>query len=149
MTSSEEPVALLIEFDLATGKRAGNIDPYDRGLLCLAQNLDVTPALEIRLIIDGRDPTQYEGITGITILRGKDVINTKIDEIVKPRYVITHPELFRRHCDEKRIVLMDIIKDIIALYPDITLEELTQKALETLYNMGVIGIRKQFPARKL
>ena len=69
-------VALLIEFDLSTGRRPGGIDPRDPGLRCYGwQNLDTIPAKEIRLIVDGRDPKQYEGIEGIKILWGRDEIN--------------------------------------------------------------------------
>jgi len=45
--------ALLIEFDLATGKRAGDINPKDPALPCYGwQNLEREPAIEIRLVED-------------------------------------------------------------------------------------------------
>jgi len=89
--------ALLIEFDLKTGRRAGNIDPRDKGLKCYGwQNLDEEDinakgyvwksdipagqrALEIRVVEDGRDLSQYEGVPGVTVLRGNAAINDALD----------------------------------------------------------------------
>jgi len=90
--------ALLIEFDLKTGRRAGNINPRDKGLKCYRwQNLDEEDinakgyvwksdipagqrALEIRVVEDGRDLSQYEGIPGVTVLRGNAAINEALDK---------------------------------------------------------------------
>ena len=90
--------ALLIEFDLRSGRRAGNINPRDRGLKCYGwQNLDEEDinakgyvwksdipagcrALEIRVVEDGRDLRQYEGIAGVTVLRGNKAINDALDK---------------------------------------------------------------------
>ena len=79
--------ALLIEFDLKSGKRAGNIQPKeDKNLLCYGwQNLDVNPALEIRIINDNRDLSQYENIKGITILHNNDEINNAIKKYMPPQ----------------------------------------------------------------
>jgi len=89
--------ALLIEFDLKTGRRAGNINPRDKGLKCYGwQNLDEEDinakgyvwksdipagqrALEIRVVEDGRDLSQYEGVPGVTVLRGNAAINDALD----------------------------------------------------------------------
>jgi len=89
--------ALLIEFDLKSGRRAGNIDPRDKGLKCYGwQNLDEEDinakgyvwksdipagqrALEIRVVEDGRDLSQYEGVPGVTVLRGNAAINDALD----------------------------------------------------------------------
>jgi len=98
---------LLIEFDLKTGRRAGGIDPRDHGLRCYGwQNLDeedllekgyvfksnLPPgnrALELRIIVDGRDPSIYEGIPGITVLRGNRAINEALDKYFDQyRYVL-------------------------------------------------------------
>jgi len=146
---SDEPVALLIEFDLTTGKRAGNISPYDKGLVCLAQDLESVPAREIRLIADGRDPKQYENIPGVKIIRGKDEINRLIDEIAKPRYYVGDPELFRTSLQEEGIRLKDVKEAVRKKHPDLPREELENKVLEELYNRGVLGIRKFQRARKL
>jgi len=146
---AKEPVALLIEFDLATGKRAGDISPYDRGLLCLAQDLESVPAREIRLILDNRDPSQYEGIPGVKIIRGKDNINRMIDEIAKPMYVIKDPELFRISLQELGISLREVIETVKGKYRKLAREDLDNKVLEELYNRGILGIKKFQRARKL
>lgn len=88
---------LLIEFDLRTGRRAGDIDPRDPGLKCYRwQNLDEedinakgyvwqsdlppgSRGLEIRVVEDGRDLSQYEGVPGVTVLRGNAAINAALD----------------------------------------------------------------------
>ena len=129
-------VALLIEFDLSTGKRPGGIDPRDPGLRCYGwQNLDTIPAKEIRLIVDGRDPKQYEGIEGIKILWGRDEINKAIQEHIPERYVIENPALFQLHLQQKGISL------------DQYAGKSTQEVLRELYGMGVLGIRKIAPKR--
>lgn len=129
-------VALLIEFDLSTGRRPGGIDPRDPGLRCYGwQNLDTIPAKEIRLIVDGRDPKQYEGIEGIKILWGRDEINKAIQEHIPERYVIENPALFQLHLQQKGISL------------DQYAGKSTQEVLRELYGMGVLGIRKMAPKR--
>lgn len=46
-------IALLIEWNQNTGKRAGNINPKDPKLQCYGwQNMDVTPAIELRVVED-------------------------------------------------------------------------------------------------
>ena len=73
--------ALLIEFDLTTGKRAGDINPRDSKLQCYGwQNLDSSPAKEIRLIEDDRDISQYEGVKGVTVLTD-EAVDRAIKEI--------------------------------------------------------------------
>ena len=80
-------VALLIEWNVYTGKRAGNIDPNDPGLQCYGwQTWDQEPALELRLIEDDRDISQYENIKGVTIIRGIEAINKCIADNFPPRY---------------------------------------------------------------
>ena len=140
---------MLIEFDLATGRRAGNINPRDPGLVCLAQDLESVPAREIRLITDGRDPSKYQNIPGVKVIRGKENINRLIDEIAKPRYYIREPELFRISLQEKNISLEKIIASLKKKYSGLSQEELEDKVLEELYNRGVLGIRKVQRARKL
>ncbi|GAH44035.1 unnamed protein product [marine sediment metagenome] len=79
-------VALLIEFDVSTGKRPANIKSNDPGLWCYGwQKLDVEPALEIRLIRDDRDISTYEGVQGVTVLRGDAAINSAIDALALDR----------------------------------------------------------------
>ena len=79
--------ALLIEFNTRTGERAGNIDPRDPSLQCYNwQNLDSTPPMEIRVIEDDRDITQFEGIAGVTILSTAEEANAAIAEFMPPQF---------------------------------------------------------------
>ena len=83
----KEPIALLIEWNIHTGKRAGNIDPNDPKLQCYGwQVWEEEPALELRLIEDDRDISQYENIEGVTIIRGVKAINKCIADNFPPRY---------------------------------------------------------------
>lgn len=102
--------ALLIEFDLRTGIRAGNVSPRDPNLPCRGwQDLESVPAREIRVIKDGRDVKQYQNVLGITILSGKIEINAAIDSLNLERYTIKEPELFRLHMEQKNINLDDYV----------------------------------------
>ena len=83
----KKPTALLVEWNIYTGKRAGNIDPNDPKLQCYGwQTWDKEPALELRLIEDDRDISQYENIKGVTIIRGIQEINKCIIDNFPPRY---------------------------------------------------------------
>lgn len=79
--------ALKIQFDPATGRRAGDIDPNDPALQCRGatgwQCLDDTSQqpYEIRMIEDARDARQYEGIEGVEVLRGRDAINAALSQL--------------------------------------------------------------------
>lgn len=96
--------ALLIEFDLRTGKRAGNINPRDPALPCHGwQNLNSSPALEIRVVTDERDLSKYRGTKGVTVLDGKDEINAAIQANVPPRYMIFDMQLLIEHAKTKGI----------------------------------------------
>jgi len=130
-------VALLIEFDLKTGKRPGGINPRDPGLKCYGwQDLKSTPAREIRLIEDGRDISQYEGISGITILRGEEEINKAIDSLNLARYIIAEPTLFQMDVGQRGIKLSDI-----------TAQD-EQEALKILYEKHKVkGIKKIEPVK--
>jgi len=132
-----EEVALLIEFDLYTGERAGGINPKDPGLRCYGwQDLESVPAKEIRLVVDGRDVSQYEGIPGITVLKGKDAINMAIDSLNLERY------------DVDNNILFDLSLKALGIDLSLYLGWKTQDILKDLFNQGVAGIRKQTP-RKL
>jgi len=105
---------LLIEIkDWRTGRRAYNINPRDPNLRALGgslwQSLDHEPKgdWEIRLVLDDRDLSKYEGkiilddgsevyhvsdipsdttivdVDGVVVLNGKDEINTAIDHLPK------------------------------------------------------------------
>lgn len=79
--------ALLIEWDPITGKRAGDINPRDPKLQCYGwQNWDREPALELRLVEDDRDLSQYKNVKGVTIIEGVEAINEVIDKHFPPRY---------------------------------------------------------------
>lgn len=126
---------LLIEFNLSTGIRAGNISPNDPGLQCYGwQDLESTPGREVRVIEDDRDIEQYEGIAGITVLRGETAVKQAIHSICKARYKVDNEPLFVEHLREKKINLTDYegwdSRDI--------LEDLKE-------NKKVIGISKKSP----
>jgi len=69
-------VALKIKVDFRSGKRAGEIDPLDPGLYCLAQDLE--DGYEIRLVLDDRDITAYRGVEGIEVIEGVKNIDNAI-----------------------------------------------------------------------
>lgn len=94
--------ALLIEWNPSSGKRAGNINPRDVNLRCNSwQNMDVTPALELRLVEDDRDVSKYKGIEGVTILYGTDQINAAIDTNFPPKISIRDELIYTEHFKEK------------------------------------------------
>jgi len=69
-------VALKIKVDFESGKRAGDIDPRDPGLYCLAQNLE--DGYEIRLVLDDRDISTYQGVEGAEVIEGIENIDNAI-----------------------------------------------------------------------
>lgn len=90
--------ALLIKWNQSTGKRAGNINPRDPGLFCNAwQNMDVTPAIELRTIKDDRDIKQYVTMEGVTVLYGPDQINEAIDQNFPSKYIIEDEIFYAAH----------------------------------------------------
>ena len=93
--------ALLIEWDARTGKRAGGINPKDKHLRCNGwQNLDVEPAIEIRLVEDDRDIIVCEGVT---ILEGESAINEAIEKHIPVKYKIEDMSLLLAHAGQKGI----------------------------------------------
>lgn len=109
-------IALLIEWNPNTGERAGNINPRDPKLQCHGwQNMDVTPAVELRLVEDDRDLSQYEEVEGITVLNGRDEINTAIDVNFPPKISIEDELLYSEHVKEqigdKKIKITDLPDD--------------------------------------
>lgn len=102
--------ALLIEFDLFSGLRAGDISPRDPKLPCRGwQNLDRKPALEIRLVQDNRDLSQYEGVQGVTVLDGKDAINAAIQANIPSRFQIVDKEVMIEHMKEKGVSFNSLV----------------------------------------
>ena len=93
--------ALLIEWK-RNGNRAGGINPKDPKLQCYGwQNMDVNPMLELRVVEDNRDLSQYEGIKGITIIEGKGAINQAIDDNFPPQYHLQDEFLYQEHFKQK------------------------------------------------
>ena len=106
--------ALLIEWNQSTGKRAGNINPRDPGLHCNGwQNMDITPAIELRTIEDDRDIKQYVTMEGVTVLYGPEQINEAIDQNFPSKYVIEDETLYAAHLNSisKQIVFQDLPTD--------------------------------------
>ena len=134
--------ALLIEWDPSTGKRAGNINPKDQNLRCSGwQNMDISPAIELRLVEDDRDLSEYECATnpGVTVLKGKDEINAAIDANFPPKIVIEDQLMYEEHVKEqigeKKIKISDL--------PDDRTKRL--KKLKDKY--GIKGIKKIEPLK--
>lgn len=90
--------ALLIEWDPNTGIRAGNINPRDSKLRCNGwQNMDISPAVELRLVEDNRDMSQYNNISGITVLLSSNEINAAIDANFPSKMVIDDEIIYAAH----------------------------------------------------
>jgi hypothetical protein len=125
---------LKIQVDFETGKRAGNIDPRDRGLACHPtwQNIDV--GYEVRLIVDGRDVAVYENVPGIEILYGENVINAEVQAMQKDRYTVKNEALLVESIKQKGIDISDIP-------PDLSPEEEARE----LYLRGALGIVRYSP----
>lgn len=98
-----EKRALLIEWDKSSGKRTGNINPKeDRNLVCYGwQNMDKNPAIELRLILDNRDMSQYENVDGIIILNGRNEINITIDNNFPSKIFIDDNLMYEEHVKEQ------------------------------------------------
>jgi len=127
--------ALLIEFDVNTGIRPGNINPNDPKLQCYGwQNLELSPQVEIRVIEDDRDVSQYEGVRGVTVLRNKTEINQAIDQNVPVRFSIDNDALLREHLRQKQIKLDEI-------------PGRSQDVLKELFQKGIKGIRESKPVK--
>jgi len=131
-------VALVIEFDPHTGYRPGGVDVRrDRGLFCMSLWQDVDRGIEMRLVLDDRDVSRYEGVAGIEVVRGKEAINAKARELFKPRYAVAVPELFRASF-EKALRDGQIREGEL-----VGLEWRDQ--LKLCYERGVLGMRKDKP----
>jgi len=106
--------ALLIEWNTDTGKRAGDINPNDPNLQCYGwQNMDVDPAIELRLVVDNVHKKAYE-TTGITVLIGKDKINAAIDANFPSKISIQDDLIYSEHVKEKiknKSIIIDNLPD--------------------------------------
>jgi len=138
--------ALLIEFDGATGRRPQGIEANDPKLQCYGwQQLDAdkvielgyTPkfaprgsvCLEIRVIEDERDITQYEGreAEGLKVLYTDQEIQAAIDQYMTPAYRIADEALFKVDVEQRGIKLANIPGN-------------AQEVLKNLHVQGVKGI---------
>lgn len=130
--------ALLIEWNPSSGKRAGNINPRDPGLFCNAwQNMDVSPAIELRTIEDDRDIKQYVTMEGVTVLYGPDQINKAIDQHFPSKYRI-EDETFYAVQLKKKADLIDFD----------SLSNNQMKRLKTLSDQyGIKGIKEIKPKK--
>lgn len=126
--------ALLVEFDITTGKRAGNVSCKDPKLLCHGwQKLDGKNSLEIRLVEDDRDLSQYDGVKGVTVLKGKAVINQAIETNIPNRYGVADGIIMKEAINQKKIDLGQYAgKDSKEIHED-------------LFKKGVAGIVKREP----
>jgi len=96
-----EERALLIEWK-SDGSRAGGINPKDPKLQCYGwQNMDVFPMIELRIVEDDRDLSQLSGVSGVTIIEGKESINNAIDYNFPPRYYIQDEFIYQEHFKQK------------------------------------------------
>lgn len=136
--------ALLIEFDGATGRRPAGIEANDPKLQCYGwqqldsaklQELGYTPkafgntCLEIRVIEDDRDISQYEGreAEGLKVLYNDTEIQAAIDQYMTPAYRIIDEALFKAHLEQKNIKLDNI-------------PGTAQEVLKNLHGQGIKGI---------
>ena len=126
--------ALLIEWDPNTGKRAGNINPRDPNLLCHGwQNMNIKPAIELRLVTDGEIERYNTTAPGVTVLSGKDKINTAINANFPVKISIEDELTYSEHFKEK---VRDNKIDINKL-PDDRMERL--KELKNVYKIkGIV-----------
>jgi len=127
--------AVVIEFDVNTGIRAGGISPKDFGLPCRGwQDLDSVPAIEIRLLADGRDSTQYEGIPGVTVLADDAAIDAAIDANMPDKITVDNDMLMQVSIAQKAIDLDSIPGDSKAIIAE-------------LLRLGVKGIATRKPKK--
>ena len=86
-------VALKIKVDFESGERAGRINPRDPGLYTLAQNLE--DGYEIRLVLDNRDISVYQGVEGVEVIEGVENIDAAIDDLLpdEEQYLFARDDL--------------------------------------------------------
>ena len=132
-----EPRALLIEFDPATGDRAGGINPKDPQLPCHGwQDLESLPAREIRLVQDDRNLDGYTDTPGVTVFTGRDAINAAIEKLKPEVYEVEDKELLFEDMRQRGIVLSEFAG------------KSRQELLKSLAEKGLVGLKK-ISARKI
>jgi hypothetical protein len=138
METLKRYVALVVKFNPLTGERAAGIDvKTDRGLICLPLWQDVGRGIEMRLVVDDRDVSRYEGVEGIEIVKGKDAINAKVKELFKPQYSVASPELFRVSLESLMKAGTISLSELRGLPPE--------EQLRICYEKGCLGMRKREP----
>lgn len=127
---------LLIEFDVTRGDRGGGrpagVRAKDPGLQCYGwQDLEATPQVEIRVIEDDRDISQFEGreAEGVKVLYTDEEIQAEIDKL-PAKYSVEDSDLFQAHIRQKNIDL-DTLKG-----------KTNREQLAELHELGVKGVRK-------
>lgn len=132
--------ALLIEVNFRTGERAGGVWGYvngqkkrDAGLVCHGWQ-DTDAGLELRLITDDRDTTQYEGIEGLTVLDGEAAIEAAIAThfTKEDDYSIKSDVLVAESIRQKNINISDLTPDMD-----------DQAIAKALYERGCLGVRRK------
>jgi len=134
-------VALVIEFDLVTGWRAGGIKiPRDAlKFFCPPLWQDLESGIEMRLILDPDiDPAEFSGVPGIEVIEGKDAINLKARELFKARYDVGDQIFYR-------LSLEDLIERGIVTLEELSAFKTDQERLAFLWEKGCLGIRKIEP----
>jgi len=141
LTNLNEYVALVIKVDFETGKRACDLDPFDRNLYCIYQNIE--KGIEIRLIINQNMINyyinKYKDCKGIKIVKGIEKIDEiieKLEESTKPQYVIMDQSLFMTSLLSK--IMNEKEKDKINKILNESRNE--NEMLEKLQKEGVKGI---------
>ena len=132
--------ALLIEWNPHTGKRAGGINPRDKNLRCNGwQNMDVSPAIELRLVEDNGDLGQYRGVTGVTMLDTAEDINAAIDANFPSKIVVEDELLYSAHfkskVNENKINIDDLS------------DEMNSRLIQLKNVYGVKGIKEIHPQK--
>lgn len=77
--------ALLVEVNYQSGRRAGGVDPTDPNLQCYGwQSLPSEDGsdVEIRLVEDDRDLSEYRDAPGVRVLEGEDEIDAAIAQFI-------------------------------------------------------------------
>ena len=132
--------AFLIEWDTSTGKRAGNLNPNDENLRCNGwQNMDVIPAIELRIVEDGQIGRYETSNPGITILWNKEEINVAIDKNFPPSYSVEdnliYEEQIKQEIQNGKVIINELSDDM------------TERLKEFKEIFGIKGIRKTNPLK--
>lgn len=88
--------ALLVEVDYQSGRRAGGVDPRDANLQSYGwQSLPGQdgPSVEIRVVEDDRDLSDYRSAAGVRVLEGEEEINKAIEKYIPTRLKADEAEL--------------------------------------------------------